>query len=90
MTREEWFSMCFDVAQKHPEFLRTTFEAFSAGVEAQAEYNSAKVADMGAALSMLYQFPKKNKWRTLARTRLIESKLFLGTPFEKTLLAEGR
>lgn len=88
MTRDEWYNICFDVAQKHPEYLKVTFEAFSAGVEAQAEYNSDKVAKMGAALSMLYQFPNEKQWRKLARERLIESKLFQGTPFEKNLLKE--
>ena len=88
MTREEWCQLCFNVAEQHPEYLNTTFEAFSAGVSSQADYNSTKVANMGAALSCLYQFPKEEQWRKLARERLIESGLFAGTPFEKELLKE--
>lgn len=88
MRIDEWQQLCFNTAKEHPEFLKATFEAFSAGVVAQAECNSEKVALMGAALSALYQFPKKEKWRKLARERLLESKLFLGTPFEKELLEE--
>jgi len=53
MTKEEWYSLCFDVAEKHPEYLQITFEAFSAGVSSQADYNSTKVANMGAALSWI-------------------------------------
>jgi hypothetical protein len=88
MTRDEWRGLCFEVARENPEYLQDTFEAFSAGVKYQADYNSEKVAHMGAALSMVYQYPKEEQWRKLARERLIESKLFLGTPFEKELLAE--
>jgi hypothetical protein len=88
MTKEEWYSLCFDVAEKHPEYLQITFEAFSAGVSSQADYNSTKVANMGAALSWIYKFPKDKDGRKLARERLIESKLFKGTPFEEELLKE--
>lgn len=88
MERSEWRLLCFQIGQDHPEYLQDTFEAFSEGVKAQAEYNSEKVAHMGAALSMLYQYPKETQWRKLARERLIESKLFQGTPFEKKLTEE--
>lgn len=90
MTRKEWSNLCFDIGQKHPEYLKDTFEAFSAGVATQADYNSTKVANMGAALSMIYKFPKEKQWRKLARERLLESKLFQGTPFEKSLLEESK
>ena len=70
--------------------MQDTFEFFSEGVKAQAEWNSEKVSNMGAALSALYQFPKKEKWRKLARERLLESKLFQGTPFEKELLKDSQ
>jgi hypothetical protein len=89
ISREEWSNICFNVAKNHPEYLKDTFEAFSAGVKAQADYNYDKVAKIGAALSMLYQFPKEEQWRKLARERLIESKLFLGTPFERELEKEN-
>ncbi len=88
MTREEWRQLCFTIGKEHPEYLMDTFEAFSSGVERQASINSEKVAKIGAALSMMYRFPKEKQWRKLARERLIESKLFQGTPFEKELLKE--
>lgn len=90
MTREEWYQICFRVGKEHPEFLNTTFKAFSAGVEEQAEINSEKVALIGAALSALYAFPKEEQWRRLARQRLLESRLYFGTPFEKKLLEEEK
>jgi len=90
MEREEWYQLCFSIAKEHPEYLNDTFEAFSEGVKAQAEYNFEKVANMGAALSMIYKFPKEEQWRKLARERLIESKLFGGTPFEKELIEENK
>jgi len=88
MRREEWYQLCFNIAKEHPEYLNTTFEAFSEGVKAQVEFNYTKVASMGAALSALYKFPKEEQWRKLARERLIESKLFEGTLFEKELLSD--
>lgn len=86
MNQQEWAMMVFDVAKKHPEYLETTFMAFSKGVQAQAEINSSKVANIGAALAMLLENPKDKKWIKLAKERLIESRLFGGTPFEKKVL----
>jgi len=88
MDNLEWQQLCFNVAKEHPEYLRGTIESFSAGIYAQADENREKVANMGAALSMLYQYPTDKQWKKLARERLIESKLFQGTPFEKQLLFE--
>jgi ribosomal protein S17E len=90
MTREEWYSLCFSIAEKHPEYLNTTFEAFSAGVQSQADCNSTKVANMAAALSGLYGQPKEERWRKLARDRMLESRVFNGTPFEEKLLKENQ
>lgn len=90
MEREEWQQLCFEVAKEHPEYLQDTFNAFSIGVKVQAEHNQEKVANMGAALSALYQEPKKERWKKLARQRLIESKLFEGTLFEKKLLMDEK
>jgi hypothetical protein len=89
MRRDEWRVLCFEIAREHPEYLKDTFEAFSMGVAKQAEYNCEKVADMGAALTLLYENAKDENNRALARKRLIESGLFGGTPFEKKLQKES-
>lgn len=86
MKLEDWEMIVFEVAKKHPEFLDATFRAFSAGVKSQAECNREKVCNMAAALSMLYLKPQDESARSLARTRMIESGVFDGTPFERDCL----
>ena len=85
MTKEEWGQLCMQVAIDHPDWVHETFMAFSSGVAIQAGQNRDMVANFACSLAMLYEQPRSPKARKLARERMIESKCFGGTPFEKKL-----
>lgn len=85
LTQDEWARLCYERALSNPEDVGVTMEAFSLGVRDQAQMNQEKVSNMALALSMVYDKPTSKQWRELARTRLLESGYFSGTPFGERL-----
>lgn len=88
MTHEKWLFLCTETAKEHPEWTQATIEAWSDGVFKQAEHNKETVCNLCMALSLLYDNPQDEASRKLARERMLESKLFVGTPYEKRLTEE--